>query len=70
MGNRILEQSTAVFGSASSKQPELTGITIALEDCPEEEDLSILTDGLSSMLLLKGLSRDTFFCCSAGLYSF
>jgi len=39
MGNRIQARSVAVFGSASSIRPELTAITIALEDCPEEEDL-------------------------------
>jgi ribonuclease HI len=60
MGNRIQARSVAVFGSASSIRPELTAITIALEDCPEEEDLNILTDSLSSMRLLKSLQRRDF----------
>ena len=60
MGNRIQARSAAVFGSASSIRPELTGITIALEDCPEDEDLNILTDSLSSMLLLKSFQRKDF----------
>jgi len=50
----------AVFGSASSLRPELTGITLALEDCPQDEDLNILTDSLSSMLLLNSLQRKDF----------
>ena len=39
----------AAFGQPSSIRPELTGIALALEDCPGEEDLNILTDSLSSM---------------------
>jgi len=60
MGPRLRARSTAVFGSALSLRPELTGISIALEDCPVEEDLNILTDSLSSMLLLKSLQRRDF----------
>jgi len=60
MGNRIQARSAAVFGSASSIRPELTGITMALEECPEGEDLNILTDSLSAMLLLKNLQRKDF----------
>ena len=37
-----------------------TGIAIALEDCPGEEDLNILTDSLSSMWLLKSMQRGNF----------
>ena len=59
MGTRIQARSVAVFGSASSLRPELTGITLAL-DCPQDEDLNILTDSLSSMLLLNS------FACSTG----
>ena len=50
----------AVFGQPSSLLPELTGIAIALEDCPGEEDLNILTDSLSSMRLLKSMQRGDF----------
>ena len=60
MGTRIQARSVAVFGSPSSLRPELTGIAIALEECPEDEDLNILTDSLSSMLLLKSLQRRDF----------
>ena len=39
-----------LVGSASSIRPELTGLTIALED---NEDMNILKDCLSFMLLLR-----------------
>ncbi len=48
-------RSVAVFGQPSSIRPELTGIALALEDSPAEEDLNILTDSLSSMRLLMGM---------------
>ena len=58
---RLPARSVAVFGQPSSLRPELTGIAIALEDCPGEEDLNILTDSLSSMrLLLKACKGGTF----------
>ena len=60
MGTRIQTRSVAVFGSASSLQLELAGVTLALEDCPQDEDLNILTDSLSSMLLLNSLQRKDF----------
>jgi hypothetical protein len=41
MGTRIQARSVAVFGSASSLLPDLTGIALALEDCPQDEDLNI-----------------------------
>jgi hypothetical protein len=50
-------RSVAVFGQPSSIRPELTGIALALEGCPAEEDLNILTDSLSSMRLLMGMQR-------------
>jgi ribonuclease HI len=53
---RVQARSVAVFGQLSSIRPELTGIALALEECPIEEDLTILTDSLSSMDLLQGLS--------------
>ncbi len=52
--------SVAVFGQPSSIRAELTGIALALEDCPGEEDLNIITDGLSSMRLLKNMQRQDF----------
>ena len=58
--NRLPPRSVAVFGQPSSIRPELTGIALALEDCPGEEDLNILTDSLSSMRLLKSMQREDF----------
>jgi hypothetical protein len=46
---RLASRSVAVFGQPSSIRPELTGIALAVEDCPREEDLNILTDSLSAM---------------------
>jgi len=54
---RIQARSVAVFGQPSSIRPELTGIALALEESPAEEDLNILTDSLSSMRLLMGMQR-------------
>ncbi len=47
-----MQARSVVFGQPSCIRPELTGIALALEGCPAEEDLSILTDSLSSMRLL------------------
>jgi hypothetical protein len=40
--NRLPSRSVAVFGQPWSIRPELTGIALALEDCPGEEDLNII----------------------------
>jgi ribonuclease HI len=58
--HRLPARSVAVFGQPSSLRPELTGVAVALEDCPGEEDLNILTDSLSSMKLLKSMQRGDF----------
>ncbi len=60
--------SVAVFGQPSSLRPKLTGIALALEDCPGEEDLNILTNSLSSMRQLKSMQRGDFssLCHSIG----
>ncbi len=50
----------AVFGQPSSLRPELTGVTMALEDCLGEEELTILPDSLSSMRLLKSMQRGDY----------
>ena len=57
--NRIQSRSVAVYGPLSSirRRPELTGISLAVEDCPIEEDLNILTDSLSALQLLRGMQR-------------
>jgi ribonuclease HI len=57
---RVQTRSVAVFGQPSSTRPELTGIALALEECPIEEDLTILTDSLSSMDLLQSMQRGDF----------
>ncbi len=56
---RVQARSVAVFGQPSIR-PELTGIALALEECPIEEDLTILTDSLSSMDLLQSMQRGGF----------
>jgi hypothetical protein len=56
-GNRVPASSVAVFGSEMSVRPELTGIALALEYCPAEEDLAILTDSKASMYLLSSMQR-------------
>ncbi len=58
--NSLPSRSVAVFGQPSSIRPELTGIALALEDCPGEEDLNILKDSLSSMRLLENRQRQDF----------
>jgi hypothetical protein len=42
-------------GQPSSVRPELTGIAMALKDCPEGGNLNILTDSLSAMVLLQSM---------------
>ena len=42
------------------RSPELTGVALACEDSPIDEDLTILTDSLSGMRLLKSLQRRDF----------
>ena len=58
--NRLPARSVAVFGQPASIRPELAGLALPLEDCPLEEELSILTDSQSSMDLLKALQRTDF----------
>jgi hypothetical protein len=53
-------RNVAVFGQPLSLRPELTGVAMALEDCPSEEELTILTYSLSSMRLLKSMQRGDF----------
>jgi len=60
LGNRVPARSVAVFGSEMSVRPELTGIALALEYCPDEEDLAILTDSKASMDLLQSMQRADF----------
>jgi hypothetical protein len=46
--NCLNAQSVVVFGQLSLLRPKLSGIALALEDCPWEEDLNVLTDSLST----------------------
>ena len=41
---KIQPQSVAVYGPPSSIRPKLTGISLAVEKCPVEENLNILTE--------------------------
>ncbi len=36
--DRLVERSVAILGPPSSIRPELTGIALALEACPKEEE--------------------------------
>ena len=56
----IPASSVAVFGPASSTRPELTGISLALENSPITENLTILTDLLDSLTSLFHLRRADF----------
>ncbi len=58
--DRLPARSVAVFGQPSSLRPELSGIALALEDCPGEEDLNVLTDSLRAMRLLRSMQRGDF----------
>jgi hypothetical protein len=58
LGDRVTARSVALFGSEMSVRPELTGIALALEYCPAEEDLAILTDAKASMDLLQSMQRE------------
>ncbi len=51
--NRLPSRSLAVFGQPSSIRP-------ALEDCPGEEDLNVITNSISSMRLLKNIQSQDF----------
>ena len=60
LGDRVPARSAAVFGSEASIRPELTGLAMALEECPVQEDLTLLTDSKSSMDLLRSMQRVDF----------
>ena len=53
-------RSVAVYGPPSSIRPEPAGISLAVEECPVEENLNILTDSLSALQLLRGMLRKDF----------
>jgi hypothetical protein len=49
-----------VHGPPKSIVPELTGIAVAAERSPTDEDLTILTDSKSSLQMLRGMQRQDF----------
>jgi ribonuclease HI len=55
--DRLPARSVAVFGQPSSLRPELSGIALALEDCPWKVDLNVLTDSLSAMRQFRSMQR-------------
>ncbi len=57
---RLPARSVVVLCQPSSIRPELTGIALAIEACPNEEDLTILTDSLGAMRLLQNMQRNDF----------
>ena len=57
IGGRLPPRSVSVLGQPSSIRPELTGIAMVLKDCQDEEDLNILTDSLSAIVLLRSMQR-------------
>ena len=57
---RLQAKNVAVHGSPSSSRLELTAIGLACEYSPIEEDLTILTDSLSSMNILRSTQRKDF----------
>jgi ribonuclease HI len=57
---RLQARSKGVLGQPSSIRPELTGISIAIEACPIEEALTVLTDSPSAMRLLGSMQRKDF----------
>ena len=60
LGDKVSARSAAVFGTETSVRPELTGLAMALEECPVHEDLTLLTDSKSSMDLLQSMQRADF----------
>ena len=58
--NKIQSQSVAFYGPPSLIRPEMAGISLAVEKCPVEEDLKILTDRLSAIYLLRDIQRRYF----------
>jgi hypothetical protein len=58
MGDRLPAHSVAVLGSASSTQPKLTNIALALEESPSDEDLTILAESLVAVTTLSSVSAE------------
>ena len=57
---KLPPKSAAVHGSKLSMRPEMVAILMAVETCPPDTALTILTDSLSSIDLLQDLQREDF----------
>ena len=57
LNDRVAAHGVAGFGPASSIRPELTAIVMALEDSPDDEERTLLTDSESSMKLPQSMQR-------------
>ena len=60
LDNRLPPRSFVVLGPPSSKRGEISGIEAAVDDAPGDEELTILTDNLSSIQKLAGMQRQDF----------
>jgi hypothetical protein len=60
LDNRLPPRSFVVLGPPSSMRGELSGIDAAVADAPGEEDLTILTDSLTSIQKLASMQRQDF----------
>ena len=60
LGNRIPSRSFVVLGPPSAMRSELSGLDQALADTLAENDLTLLTDSLSSITKLMSMQRQDF----------
>ena len=60
LGNSIPARSFVVLGPPSAMRAELSGLDQAIVDAPLEEDLTLLTDSLSSIVKLMNMQRIDF----------
>ena len=60
LDNRLPPRSFVVLGPPSSLRGELSGIDAAVADAPGDEELTILTDSLTSIQKLAGMQRQDF----------
>ena len=60
LGDRLPARSFVVLGPPSAMRAELSGLDQAVADAPADEELTILTDSLSSIQKLESLQRKDF----------
>ena len=63
---KIAPVSVTVHGPVKSIVPELTGLAVAAEGSPLDQDLTVLTDSKASLQLLRGMQREDFPCYCHG----